>query len=513
MGNHRNYLKFIMQRVVLVSLSLLLQLIVLAIGIVVAADTYRIVTILLELMGIGVVLYIISTSRANGSYKLIWIILILSLPVLGVSVYLLFGGKRLSRSTRQKMHTAHRLTRSELKQDETILPALSRTDPDGGKLANYLLSQTGHPVYVDCETDYASPVDAAFETICKTMERAERYIFLEYFIISPGEMWDSMLEILERKVREGVEVRLLYDDFGCIRHLPMRYTHILEKKGIRAAAFNPYIPILSSRLNNRDHRKMLIVDGRVAYTGGFNLADEYINREVRFGHWRDNALRMEGAAAWAMTVDFLTMWRGVTGEDCNFNRFRPAFPERETAPGFVQSFCDSPLDDEQVGENVYLAMIQSAKKTLDIMTPYLVISETLSTALKNAAKSGVAVRIFVPGIPDKVYVQALSRAYYGELAEAGVKIYEYTPGFLHSKVMLCDGHRAVVGTINLDFRSLFLHYENAVVLYGTGSVAQIAGDFRALLEESNEYSLERIRSVKPLTRFARALLRLAAPLM
>jgi len=513
MQNHRNYLKFIMQRVVLVSLSLALQLAVLAVLILVAADTYRILTLTLQVLSFGAVLYIISASRAGGDYKLAWIILILVFPIMGVSIYLLFGGKHLSRSTRQKMLASHRLTRSELRQDGAVLDELKRQDPEGGKLATYLLGRSGHPVYPDCQTTYYSPVDDAFSDLCTCLESAERYIFLEYFIVSPGYMWDTMLEILERKAAAGVQVMMLYDDFGCIRHLPMRYTKTLKEKGIRAYAFNPYIPILSSRLNNRDHRKILVVDGKTAFTGGFNLSDEYINHVERFGHWRDNALKVQGEAAWAMAVQFLTMWRGVTGEDCSFNRYRPAFPERDAAPGYVQAFADSPLDDEQVGENAYLSVIQGAKKRLQIMTPYLVIDEALTTSLQNAAKSGVEVQLYTPGIPDKGYIQLLSRAYYGPLAEAGVKIYEYTPGFLHSKVMLADGKTAVVGTINLDFRSLFLHYENAVVLYGTGSVEQVAADFADLAEKSEEYTLERIRAVKPLTRFARALLRLLAPLM
>ena len=443
--------KFLTHRVVLVSLSLALQLAVLAVGIVTAAETYRILTIALQTLSLLAVLYLISASRANGAYRLAWIIPILLFPIMGVSLYLLFGGKHLSRATRQKMLTSRRLTRSELKQDEVVLCSLKRENPEGGKLAGYLLNQGGYPVYAGCETAYFSPVDEAFEDICACLEAAEQYIFLEYFIVSPGHMWDRMLGILERKAAQGVEVLMLYDDFGCIQHLPMRYTRHLEEKGIRACAFNPYIPILSSRLNNRDHRKILVVDGKTAFTGGFNLSDEYINRVTRFGHWRDNALKVQGEAAWAMAVQFLTMWKSVSGEDCSFNRYRPTFPQASARPGYVQPFCDSPLDDEQMGENAYLSVIQGAKKRLQIMTPYLVIDENLSTSLQNAAKSGVDVELYTPGIPDKGYIQILSRAYYGPLAEAGVKIFEYTPGFLHSKVMLADGKTAVVGTINLDF--------------------------------------------------------------
>ncbi len=513
MRKARNLVKFVFQRVVLVSLGLLLQLAVLAIGVFAARDAYRIVSICFEVIAVVVLLYIVSASRANNAYKLAWIIPILALPVLGVFLYLLFGGKRLSRPVRHRMDMIARLTRAELRQNPETLTALTEADPDAARCAQYLLNSSGYPVCSGCETQYYSPVDDAFGPMLAELGKAERYIFLEYFIVEHGRMWDTILAILEQKAAQGVEVCMLYDDFGCIQRLPMRYAKELAEKGIRARVFNPYIPVLSSRLNNRDHRKLLIVDGRVAFTGGFNLADEYINGVQRFGHWKDSAICVRGEAAWSMTVEFLTMWKVLTCESGSLSRYRPAAMEQSAAPGFVQPFCDSPLDDEQVGENVYLSVIHAAKSSLRIMTPYLVIDEELTQALTMAAKSGVQVEIYTPGIPDKRYIQALSRAYYGELTDSGVKIFEYTPGFLHSKVFLADDTVAVVGTINLDFRSLYLHYEDAVLLWGTPSVAQVAADFTALKPQCAEYTQERIRATKPLTRLFRAVLRVFAPLM
>lgn len=528
MRKPRNLVKFMFQRVVLVSLGLMIQLAVLAVSIFAASGAYRAVSIGMEIVGVIVILYIISASRAGSAYKMAWIIPILALPVLGVFLYLLFGGKRLSLPVRRKVEAVARQTRASLRQDPNAMQALEARDPEAALRAKYLLNVSGYPVCTGSAATYYSPVDIAFGPMLAELSKAERYILLEYFIIAPGRMWDTILEILTQKAAAGVEVLLLYDDFGCIQHLPMHYARDLAERGIHARAFNPYIPILTSRLNNRDHRKLLVVDGRVAFTGGFNLADEYINARQRFGHWKDSGIAVRGEAAWSMAVEFLTMWKSVTGEGWSIERFRPktppepdALPALDPAPpqeeqqdlGFVQPFCDSPLDDEQVGENVYLSVIHSAKRRLRIMTPYLVIDEALTGALTTAARSGVEVEIFTPGIPDKWYIQTLSRAYYGELTEAGVRIYEYTPGFLHSKVFLADGDTAVVGTINLDFRSLYLHYEDAVLLYGAPAVEQVARDFDALLPQCQEYTAERIRATKPITRVFRAILRVFAPLM
>ena len=514
MKRRRNLIKFMFQRVTLVTLSMLAQLAVLAMGLAYAGTAYRAVSVAISVLSWALLLYIISGSRAWQAYKLAWAIPLLVLPVLGLLLYLFFGGRSQERVNRRKVREEDALLRGELKQDPAVLEALADSAPEALLSARYLLHAAGFPAYRGSETVYFSPAEAAEDALFEALESAEHYLFLEFFIVSPGVIWDRVLSILERKAAQGVEVRLLYDDFGCIRHLPMRYSRQLAQKGIRAAAVNPYIPVLSSRLNNRDHRKMLIVDGKVAFTGGVNLSDEYFNKTAPFGHWKDSLLRIRGEAVWSMTAAFLLMWHTATGEDCEFSRFRPAYPAPEAAiPGFVQPFADTPRDDELVGENVYLDLIHAATRTLDIQTPYLVIDEALTQALCAAARSGVRVRIFLPGIPDKWYVHMLSRAYYGELTEAGVQICEYTPGFLHSKVFLADEKLAVVGTINLDFRSLYLHYEDAVLLAGTDSIGQIARDFRELAGQSEPYSAERIRATGPLRRVLQAVLRVFAPLM
>jgi len=335
---------------------------------------------------------------------------------------------------------------------------------------------------------------------------------MEYFIIKPGRMWDSIVDILERKAAQGVDVRLIYDDVGC---LSARFDRTLKKKGIAAIAFNPFIPIYSTIMNNRDHRKILVVDGNLAFTGGINLADEYINQEERFGHWKDSFVRLKGAGVWSMTLMFLQMWNALKPTDNSFTQFRPT--EAFANDGFVQPYCDSPLDYEYLGEGVYLNMINNARRYVYIMTPYLILDAEMNTALQLAAKRGVDVRILTPGIPDKKTVWHLTRAHYPELLEAGVRVFEYTPGFLHSKNVVCDDEVAVVGTINLDYRSLYLHFENACLFIGGQIVTDIRKDCDATFKVSKEITIKHInksrRSSGLLHSIYYAILRLFAPLL
>ena len=326
-------------------------------------------------------------------------------------------------------------------------------------------------------------------TILEEIKKAERYIFIEFFIIATGKMWDPMLELLRQKAAAGVDVRVVYDDFGCITRLPMGYAKKLREMGIRAHAFNPYIPILSARLNNRDHRKLLIIDGKAAFTGGVNLADEYINEYKRFGHWKDCGILVRGKAVWSMTVMFLSLWGYVDRSEEDVSRFRADYPEKRGGTGFLQPFADSPLDNEDVGATILQSVISSAQERMWIMTPYLILDDKMTTALCVAAKTGVDVRIITPGIPDKWYVHAVTRANYEELTRAGVRIFEYTPGFIHSKVYLADTKQTVVGTVNLDFRSLYLHFEDAVYLYDTAVSAQVQTDFEETFPQCTELSL------------------------
>jgi len=318
--------------------------------------------------------------------------------------------------------------------------------------------------------------------------------------------------VLAEKAAAGVDVRVLYDDIGCIFTLPRKYPSVLKKKGIKCCVFNRFLPRLSVRMNNRDHRKILIVDGKTAYTGGINLADEYINEKVRFGHWKDTGILLHGDAVWSLTVMFLNMWNFTAGTNEDFSIFRPE-PVQSSGKGFVQPYTDSPLDDEPVVETVYLNLINRAKDYVYLTTPYLIIDHATTMALVSAAKSGADVRIITPHIPDKKIIFEVTRAHYLSLLEAGVRIYEYTPGFIHAKNFVVDDQYATVGTVNMDYRSMFLHFENGVVLYNTPTIMDIKIDFLATQALSQEVTLKDCKSISLFRRILRALLRVFAPLM
>ncbi|HBG10202.1 MAG TPA: cardiolipin synthase, partial [Firmicutes bacterium] len=340
------------------------------------------------------------------------------------------------------------------------------------------------------------------------------YIFLEYYIIEEGIMWNSILEILARKAQAGVDVRLIYDDLGCIFKLPKNYDKKLEALGIKTERFHPLKPMLSAALNYRDHRKLLIIDGHTGFTGGINLADEYINVVEKFGHWKDSAFLLKGDAVWSLTAMFLAMWEYLRGEPDTLEDFMP--PRLEHLPpngGFIQPFADNPLDDETVSETVYFNLINRAQDYVYIFTPYLILDNEMLSALGAAAKTGVDVRIITPHVPDKRLVHAVTRSYYYPLLQSGVKIYEYTPGFMHSKAIVADDRIAVVGTVNLDYRSLYLAFENAVWLYDTESVLQIRDDFLETLQICQEMRLSDCANISAVHRAKLSLLRLLAPLL
>ena len=330
-------------------------------------------------------------------------------------------------------------------------------------------------------------------------------------------MWQTILNILEKKAKEGVDVRLIYDGFGCLTTLPYKYDQEMRRRGIKCEVFNRFRPILNIIQNNRDHRKICVIDGWTGFTGGINLADEYINQRKRFGHWKDTAVMLKGEGVWNMTAMFLYMWGIVTKTDTSldFGNYVPHrwHPNDFPGSGYVQPFCDSPLDDEIVGENVYLNIINRAKNYVYICTPYLIIDNEMMTALCLAAKSGVDVRIMTPGIPDKKMVFLLTQSYYKQLLEAGVKIYEYQPGFLHAKSFVCDDKVGVVGTINLDYRSLYLHFEDGVWMYKNDVILDIRDDFTETLEYCDPIDLAFCQKRNIVVRAIQNVLRVFAPLL
>ena len=508
----KKILRFITQRVVITALLIVLQVLLLF-GFIWKLDNYFVYfyagSVLLSLL---ITLGIIN-SKSNPAYKIAWLIPILLFPVFGGLVYLLFGSDRTGRYLRKKLQGIG------TEMDNVIGEAYRRSGaeqlpPDAANQSRYISHCAYCPPYQNTTTEYLPLGEVKFERMVEELKKAKHYIFLEYFIIQEGKMWNTILDILRQKAAEGVDVRVIYDDMGCIMILPTGYDRTLEQMGIKCRIFNPFVPILSSRFNTRDHRKICVIDGNVGFTGGINLADEYINAYEKHGHWKDTSILLKGEAVFNLTVMFLSMWDyldGTTGKT-DYSRYYPTVWD-ENAKGYVQPFADNPLDDEAVGETVYLNLINKAKRYVYITTPYLILSSEMLTALTSAAKCGVDVRIITPHVPDKWYVHAVSRSHYQPLIEAGVKIYEYTPGFIHAKTFVVDDDYAVVGTINLDYRSLYLHFECAVWMYQTPSVAQVRDDFFKTQQISQEITLEECRSLSFPRRLGRSVLRVFAPLM
>lgn len=344
------------------------------------------------------------------------------------------------------------------------------------------------------------------------MEKAQRYILLEYFIIDEGYLWSQVLDVLTRKAAQGVDVRVIYDGLGTVGTLPKHYPEQLQKLGIRCCVFRPFRPILSIHQNNRDHRKLCAIDGVTGFVGGLNLADEYINHIERFGYWKDTAMLLRGPAVWSLTVFFLTMWEFIRNAPVNYDWFRPeAQPPVNTTSGFVTPYLDTPLPEDTVCADLYLQMITKAKRYLYITTPYLVIDETVTSALCIAARSGVDVRIMTPHIPDKKVVFAVTRSQYDVLLEAGVRIYEFSPGFVHSKTMVADDLYASVGSCNMDYRSFYLQFENGVWLCGDPSVLDVRDDFLNTLERCQEITKDDCKRVPWVMCLMRSLYRLFSP--
>ena len=507
----KKILRFLTQRVVLTALLILIQALLLF-GIIWKLNNYFIYfyafSVLLSLL---LTLRIIN-NKSNHAFKIAWLIHILLFLVLGGLVCLVFGSDRTGKYIRNKMG------RIEKEMQDGISKANERSGiekmpPDVVNQSHYISNSAHCPPYKNTTVEYLPMGEVKFERMVQELKKAKRYIFMEYFIIQEGTMWNTILDVLEEKAKEGVDVRVIYDDMGCILTLPTGYEKTLREKGIQCQIFNPFIPILSSHFNTRDHRKICVIDGNVGFTGGINLADEYINGYEKHGHWKDTAILLKGEAVFSLTTMFLSMWDYLIkkeGED-----YAAYYPDSwdENAQGIVQPFADNPLDDEAVGETVYLNLINKAKRYVYITTPYLILSNEMVTAMNTAAKSGVDVRIITPHVPDKWYVHAVSRSYYEMLVEAGVKIYEYTPGFVHAKTFVVDDEYAVVGTINLDYRSLYLHFECAAWMYKASCVTDVRDDFLKTQQMSQEITLEECRNISIPRRLGRSVLRVLAPLM
>lgn len=516
MKKARKLLRIIFGRTAFVVMSLLLQISILLAGFRFLSHYMVYIHGGFTLLSAFVILYVVNKDE-NPSFKLAWIIPITVIPVFGTLLYLFlelqWEGKIINRKLRENISD----TQPYLKQNPHYMEQLARTSRSNANLAAYIENSGSYPVYGNTNVKYYPVGEEMFEDMKKELEKAKRFIFMEYFIVERGEMWDSLLEILERKVQEGVEVRFMYDGMCCLVLLPYSYPRELRAKGLKAKMFAPIRPALSTYQNNRDHRKILVIDGHTAFTGGINLADEYINRKVRFGHWKDTGIMVKGDAVTSFTMMFLQMWNITEKEPEDYGRYLrdPEFfyPPELSMEGFVIPYGDSPLDQETVGELVYLDIINTARNYVHIMTPYLILNYELVQALQFAAKRGVETIIIMPHIPDKEYAFLLAKAHYEELIRAGVQIYEYTPGFVHAKVFTSDDEKAVVGTINMDYRSLYLHFECAAYIYRNEVIKDVERDFKETLAKSQVITLEECRHYPWYKKFAGRVLRLFAPLM
>lgn len=463
-----------------------------------------------------VVIYILN-EKSNPSFKLAWVIPVLVIPVFGTFLYLFVQFQIGTKWINRRLKDAGDETSPYLEQNPVTEKRLKEVSRDKANLAVYLKNCGGFPVCQNTLVRYFPLGDVMFPELKQQLKKARKFIFMEYFIIERGKMWGEILEILEEKAAQGVEVRVMYDGMCCMMLLPYHYPQTLEKKGIRCKMFSPIKPTLSTHQNNRDHRKICVIDGHTAFTGGINLADEYINAVERFGHWKDTAVMLQGEGVQSFTMMFLQMWNITERQKENYGKY--IYPSEELLNdakpelGFVIPYGDSPLDGENVGERVYMDIINQARDYVHMMTPYLILDNEMVTALTFAAKRGVDTVLMMPHIPDKKYAYLLARSYYPELIEAGVKIYEYTPGFVHAKVFVSDDETAAVGTINLDFRSLYLHFECGVWIHKNPVVDAIEEDFLETLKKCRQVTLEDCRRYPFLPKFAGRMLRLIAPLM
>lgn len=506
----KKWIRLLFRRRVAVVLSLLLQIALMTFMVYSSSVTYQWIQHSLTLISTLAVLHIISTGARSGT-KLLWSVMILTFPLFGGLLYLMVRLQGVTMTFRRQLSATEKKMQPFFAQDTKTYKQLEKKWPTYANQYDYLTKTCGFCAYENGGTEYLSPGEQCFEKMLLELEKAERFIFLEYFIIQEGRFWNSILDVLKKKAAQGVDVRLIYDDMGCFVLLPLDYQKRMEAMGIRCVVFNKFRPVLSTVQNHRDHRKIMVIDGKVAFTGGVNLSDEYINEKERFGHWKDAAIMHRGQAVNSYTLMFLTMWQTLTGEELETTNFL-TLPEGEPQKGFVIPFCDSPVDMEYVGERVYMNLIHSARQYLYIQTPYLIIDDGMVSALILAAKSGVDVRIVTPGIPDKKYVHITTRSYYRELIEGGVKIYEYTPGFIHSKLMIADDAVGVVGTVNMDCRSLFLHFECGSWLCGCEEIQNIRADFTKTLKKCKKIKISdcKLRFIK---RIMQMILRLFAPLL
>ncbi len=512
-GESKAHVKNSVGRMILVGVSLIIQIAWIVGTAMRLTEYYAAIQIVLSLLAFILVLHICDRP-INSAYKITWIVTILIFPLFGILIYLMFGHHNVLFFTRQKfLHLQDVLTTSLIRDPEK-LEQLRAQDPVLGGQAYYLQQVAGYPLYQNTDVTFYGDTLEAIRAQQDALRKAERFIFMEYHAIEDTPGWREIEDILAEKAAAGLDVRVFYDDVGSVGFINGSFRRRLIKKGIQCQAFNPIVPVINVFMNHRDHRKITVVDGKVGFTGGYNLADEYFNVTHPYGQWKDSGLKLEGDGVRSMTAIFLEMWDATRKTREDFEPFLKPFPYTVREPdGYVAPYADSPLDDELTGENVYLNLIKGATRYLYITTPYLIISDEMARELSLAAQRGVDVKLITPGIPDKKVIYRITRSHYADLIRHGVQIYEYTPGFLHQKEFVSDDRVAVVGTINLDFRSLYLHFENACWFTGYEAVVQVRKDIEEILKVCRKGEPHRKERDSAFQRFTRLLLKLLSPLL
>ena len=470
---------------------------------------------ILIMFSIGVMLYLFERDNLNPSYKLLWVVLMVIFPVTGALFYFLWGDTRLTKKQQLALDKIRQRAWQNRQHNPDAISRLEAFDGNIAKQAKFLDKNARATPYYKTAVKYYPMGEDFFADYIKDLKEAKKSIFMQYFIVDEGYMWDTILTVLKEKVREGVDVRIIYDDFGTVVTLPAGYENKLRQYGIKVGAFNPIRFSLHIgdylMLNHRDHRKITVIDSNIGYGGGLNIADEYINAITRFGVWKDTAFRLEGQGVYGLSSTFVSSWQLVTGEILNYENYLPTV-EKPT-DGIVQPYFDAPLDNLNICESAYLGVINNAKRYVYITTPYLVIDNEMITSLCLAAQSGTDVKIMVPGIPDKWYVYYITQSYYRVLLEAGVEIYEYTPGFLHAKMYVSDDIQAIVGSANMDYRSMYLHFENCCSFYGGSMVTAVKQDFEATLQQCRQVTMEQVKKTPLHKRIFQIAFRIWSPML
>lgn len=433
-------------------------------------------------------------KRDESSYKLLWVMVIVAMPVLGAILYFVFGNKNTGKKLKKKLEQSS-LTLAETRNRDNAGPIseIKADDLRIGQTLEHISDATGFPVLRNETSKYYPFGEDMFRDMCDDLRNAEKYIYVEYFIIQSGKFWDTLTEIMVQKVSEGVDVRVMYDDLGSIGTYSVINVVELSKKGIKCIPFNPFL-FIKSQLNNRDHRKIMVIDGKIAYSGGVNLSDEYINEIHPYGRWKDIGFRITGEAVSSYVYMFVEFWNAFSNDKIAKDLICPTGKvEAHTDNGYILPYYDSPMNDEHVSNVFFTEILSLATDYVWFYTPYLILGDALFDAFIRAAKRGVDVRIIMPGVPDKKMIYRLSRSYYEDLLKAGVKIYEYEPGFVHAKAFVADDKIAGIGTVNLDYRSLFLHFECNSVFYKADIIEALKQDYLNTEKESVERTLDDVK--------------------